>query len=79
MQETAAISALPDPALASRVAQEAEALPEALRLTLIMHDVEGYTHGEIAAVLNVPEGTCRARLSEARARLRRALSAFEES
>lgn len=79
VHDTVDIPALPDPALARRVAEEAEALPEALRLTLIMHDVEGYTHGEIAAVLGVPEGTCRARLSEARARLRRALSAFQES
>jgi len=62
-----------------RVAQETDALPEALRLTLIMHDVEGYTHGEIAAALNVPEGTSKARLSVARARLRQALADFQES
>jgi RNA polymerase sigma-70 factor (ECF subfamily) len=79
MHEAAAAHASVDPDLVRRVAQEAEKLPEVLRLTLIMHDVEGYTHGEIAAVLNVPEGTCRARLSTARTKLRRALAAYQES
>jgi len=68
-----------DPGLSRRVVQATEALPEALRVTLIMHDIEGYTHGEIAAALNVPEGTSKARLSTARARLRQALAEFQES
>jgi DNA-directed RNA polymerase specialized sigma24 family protein len=34
-----------------------------------MHDVEGYTHEEIASVLGVAEGTCKSRLSVARAQL----------
>jgi RNA polymerase sigma-70 factor (ECF subfamily) len=68
-----------DPGLSRRVAQATEALPEALRMTLIMHDIEGYTHGEIAAALNVPEGTSKARLSTARARLRQALAELQET
>jgi RNA polymerase sigma-70 factor (ECF subfamily) len=68
-----------DPALNRRVVKATEALPEALRMTLIMHDIEGYTHGEIAAALNVPEGTSKARLSTARARLRQALAEFQET
>lgn len=68
-----------DHGLNRQVARAAEELPEALRLTLIMHDVEGYTHGEIAAALNVPEGTSKARLSTARARLRQALAGFQEA
>jgi RNA polymerase sigma-70 factor (ECF subfamily) len=43
-----------------------------------MHDIEGYTHAEIAEVLGVPEGTCKSRLSAARAQLRIALAAFKE-
>jgi RNA polymerase sigma-70 factor (ECF subfamily) len=35
-----------------------------------MHDIEGYTHTEIAEVLGVAEGTCKSRLSQARAQLR---------
>jgi RNA polymerase sigma-70 factor (ECF subfamily) len=55
-----------------------ENLSEVYRTTLIMHDVEGYTHAEIAEVLGVPEGTCKSRLSAARAQLREALAEFKE-
>lgn len=64
--------------LRERLASAIEALPEQLRVTLVMHDVEGYTHGEIAAALECPEGTCKTRLSAARARLRKALAPFRE-
>jgi RNA polymerase sigma-70 factor (ECF subfamily) len=47
-------------------------------MTLIMHDIEGYTHAEIAGILGVPEGTCKSRLSAARAQLREELAAFKE-
>jgi RNA polymerase sigma-70 factor (ECF subfamily) len=43
-----------------------------------MHDIEGYTHAEIAGLLGVPEGTCKSRLSAARAQLRQELAAFKE-
>jgi RNA polymerase sigma-70 factor (ECF subfamily) len=51
-------------------------LPEIYRTTLVMHDVEGYTHEEIATVLGVAEGTCKSRLSVARAQLREKLAHF---
>jgi DNA-directed RNA polymerase specialized sigma24 family protein len=38
--------------------------------------VEGYTHEEIGATLDMPTGTSKARLSRARARLREALADF---
>jgi RNA polymerase sigma-70 factor (ECF subfamily) len=38
-----------------------------------MHDLEGYSHGEIAEALDVAEGTSKARLSRARAKLRESL------
>jgi len=41
-----------------------------------MHDVEGYTHEEIATVLGVAEGTCKSRLSVARAQLRQKLAPY---
>lgn len=68
-----------DGGLGERVSREVDALPEILRTTLVMHDVEGYTHGEIADALGVPEGTCKTRLSAARARLRQALAALREA
>jgi RNA polymerase sigma-70 factor (ECF subfamily) len=53
-----------------------DALPEAHRITVVMHDIEGYTHAEIAAALGVAEGTSKSRLFDARARLRAALADF---
>jgi len=63
-----------DPVLRERLHHAIDALPEIYRTTLIMHDVEGYTHTEIAEVLGVAEGTCKSRLSVARAQLRETLS-----
>ena len=65
-----------DPDLRERLAKAIDALPEIYRTTLIMHDLEGYTHTEIADVLGVAEGTCKSRLSAARAQLRAALADF---
>ena len=65
-----------DPDLRSRIAAAIDALPEGTRLTLIMHDIEGYTHAEIAESLGIAEGTSKSRLFEARGRLRQALAAF---
>src|SRR5437764_1019633 len=65
-----------DPDLRERLAKAIDALPEIYRTTLIMHDMEGYTHTEIASVLGVAEGTCKSRLSAARAQLRTTLADF---
>ncbi len=67
-----------EPDLRESIARAVEKLSEAYRTTLIMHDIEGYTHAEIAEILGVPEGTCKSRLSAARAQLREALAAFKE-
>src|SRR5207247_4331137 len=56
-----------EPDLKESIARAVEDLSEAYRMTLIMHDIEGYTHAEIAEILGVPEGTCKSRLSAARA------------
>ena len=48
-------------------------LPERARAVFVLHDVEGYDHPEIAAMLGVAEGTIRAHLHRARAMLREAL------
>jgi RNA polymerase sigma-70 factor (ECF subfamily) len=67
-----------EPDLKECIARAVENLSEAYRMTLIMHDIEGYTHAEIAGILGVPEGTCKSRLSAARAQLRHELAAFKE-
>ncbi|MEP6690861.1 MAG: sigma factor-like helix-turn-helix DNA-binding protein [Gemmatimonadaceae bacterium] len=41
-----------------------------------MHDIEGYTHQEIADFLGVAEGTCKSRLFDARSVLRTSLADF---
>lgn len=52
------------------VARALDAMPDALRAVLVLYDIEGYAHREIATMLRIPEGTARRRLTEARARLR---------
>jgi RNA polymerase sigma-70 factor (ECF subfamily) len=49
------------------------ALPEQARAVFVLHDVEGYQHGEIAALMGMAEGTSKAQLHRARKLLREAL------
>ena len=71
-----AVSRDVDPDLRARLTRAIDALPDACRTTLIMHDIEGYTHAEIADCLGIAEGTSKSRLFDARARLRVALADF---
>lgn len=48
-------------------------LSERQRSVIVLHDVEGFKHGEIGSMLGIPEGTSRSDLHHARAALRRAL------
>ena len=45
-------------------------LPDGYRAALLLHDVEGFTHEEIAAALGVDEGTSKSQLFRARRSLR---------
>lgn len=49
------------------------ALPPGYRRVLILHDVEGHTHLEIAALLGIEPGTSKSQLFEARRTLREKL------
>ncbi|NNG17893.1 MAG: sigma-70 family RNA polymerase sigma factor, partial [Gemmatimonadales bacterium] len=49
-------------------------LSERQRLAVVMFDVEGYAHADIAEVLGVPEGTVRSLVFHGRRALRKALS-----
>lgn len=62
--------------LKARLHGAIDALSEKLRPVFVMHDVEGFTHEEIAGTLCIPVGTSKARLFDARAKLRLALAAF---
>jgi RNA polymerase sigma-70 factor (ECF subfamily) len=50
-----------------------EQLPHGCRQVFVLHDVEGYTHEEIAGLLAIEAGTSKSQLSHARRRLRAAL------
>jgi RNA polymerase sigma-70 factor, ECF subfamily len=63
-----------DPLLTQRLNRAVDALPEELRTVVILHLIQGHTHPEIAEILDIPEGTSKARLSRARAKLREDLA-----
>jgi RNA polymerase sigma-70 factor, ECF subfamily len=65
-----------DPDLKLKLNAAIDALPEGYRTVFLMHDVEGYTHEEIGSALGIQDGTSKAQLSRARAKLRRELAAF---
>lgn len=48
-------------------------LPPGMREVFVLFDVEGFTHDEIAAALNIHAGTSKSQLFEARRKLRQAL------
>jgi RNA polymerase sigma-70 factor (ECF subfamily) len=50
-------------------------LPRGARQVLVLHDVEGYKHSEIAGMLGVTTGTSKAQLHRARMLMRAALHA----
>ncbi|HWP38603.1 MAG TPA: sigma-70 family RNA polymerase sigma factor [Gemmatimonadales bacterium] len=52
-------------------------LPERQRVAVVLFDVEGYSHGEIAEILGIPEGTVRSHVFHARRTLRAALAAWK--
>lgn len=63
------------PALDSRmdVAAALETLPAGSRTVLVLYDIEGYSHDEIAQMMGIAPGTARAQLWRARRALSRLL------
>ena len=41
-------------------------LPQQVRMVVVLHDIEGFSHEEIAVMTGVPPGTIRSQLSRAR-------------
>ena len=60
----------PHPLLRMKLEEAIDSLPERMRRVLVLHDIEGYTHEEIGALLGVAAGTCKSQLFKARAKLR---------
>lgn len=65
-----------EPDLKQRLRRAIDGLPEGYRTVFVLHDVEGYTHEEIATQLGIQSGTSKAQLSRARAKLRIELAEF---
>jgi RNA polymerase sigma-70 factor, ECF subfamily len=62
-----------DPLLESRLEGALDRIPDGMRQVLVLHDVEGYTHEEIGALLGIHPGTSKSQLFKARARMRELL------
>ena len=60
----------------ARVQEALQELSPDLRLAVVLFDIEGLPYGEIARVLEVPEGTVKSRIHRARNALREKLRAF---
>jgi RNA polymerase sigma-70 factor (ECF subfamily) len=56
--------------------QAIEQLPAGAREIFVLHDVEGYKHREIAALLDITSGTSKRQLHRARMLLRTRLGAL---
>jgi RNA polymerase sigma-70 factor (ECF subfamily) len=64
----------PDPATAIDLERAIAALPPGARAAFVLHDVEGFSHAEIAELSGLAEGTIRAQLHRARKLLMEALA-----
>jgi RNA polymerase sigma-70 factor (ECF subfamily) len=62
-----------DSALAARIETALTQLPPGYRAILVLHDIEGLSHEECAAILDCRIGTCKSQLHKARARMRELL------
>lgn len=80
-----AASDTPDPAITAdrraflaALEEALQTLPERQRTAVVLFDVEGYAHAEIAEILKVPEGTVRSDVFHGRRALREALAAWRD-
>jgi RNA polymerase sigma-70 factor (ECF subfamily) len=64
--------------LRARLAEALATLPERARVAVTLFDAEGYSHSEIAELLDVPAGTVRSDVFHARRNLRVLLAPFLE-
>ncbi len=64
-----------DLALRRHLEQALTALPVGYRTVIVLHDIEGLEHEEVASILGCHPGTSKSQLHKARAKLREALAA----
>lgn len=68
------VRAIPVPGLSMDLEAAIALLPPGAKKVFVLHDVEGYTHEEIAGMLGVTAGGCKAQLHRARMLMREALN-----
>jgi RNA polymerase sigma-70 factor (ECF subfamily) len=68
-----AIAVGSDPKLRARLTEALAVLPAGYRAVLVLHDVEGLQHDEIAVILGCRVGTSKSQLHKARAKMRELL------
>lgn len=61
-----------------RLKQALSAVPEKLKVPLLLHYLEGFSVAEVAQILRIPQGTVKSRLHHARNRLRVEWEAMKE-
>ncbi|HZS36641.1 MAG TPA: sigma-70 family RNA polymerase sigma factor [Polyangia bacterium] len=66
-----------DPRLRERLQGALDKLPAGYRAVLVLHDVEGLQHDEIAQILGCRVGTSKSQLHKARAQMRKFLGEVE--
>jgi len=62
-------------ALKSAIAE----LPEGYRASVVLHDIQGYTHNEIGEMLGITSGASKSQLFKARRKLREHVATWESS
>ncbi|MGH7524716.1 MAG: RNA polymerase sigma factor [Gemmatimonadales bacterium] len=67
-------AAAPEPGVAMDLEGAVASLPDGARAVFVLHDVEGYGHAEVGALLGIAEGTSKAHLFRARRLLRQRLA-----
>ena len=75
MRRTAGPDGDVSPALSMDLETAIATLPPGAKKVFVLHDVQGYTHEEIASMLGVTSGGCKAQLHRARMLLRKVLTA----
>lgn len=70
----AAMAPVRHPDLQMAIERAVDTLPAGAREVFVLHDMEGYKHDEIAALLGIDPGTSRSQLHRARMLLRRVLA-----
>ncbi len=74
LEQVAPAAPAGEPDLRRRLDAAVASLDDNHRLVFVMHEMEGFTHQEIAAAMEAPVGTIKARLSRARDKLRTMLT-----